>query len=102
MTSKIKTAAIATVLVLATATGALAQAQQGGVRVGVIDQTTVADQSTNVALGRYAKARQAIGAVQNVRAGYVRQVTVSRRATNLAVGDRAAACQTIGTIGRAC
>ena len=102
MTSTFKTVAVAATLVIATATGALAQAQQGGVRVGAIDQTTFADQSTNVALGRYAKARQAIGAMQGVRAGYVKQVTFSRRATNLAVGDRAAACQTIGTIGKVC
>ena len=101
MGSKIKFLTIATVLALTTATGAMAQ-QQGGVRVGGLNQTTFANQSTNLAIGRDAKARQAIGAVQGVRAGFVRQVTFSNRATNLAIGRDAAACQTIGTVGKVC
>jgi len=101
MGSKIKFFAAATVLVLTTATSTMA-AQQGGVRVGILNQTTVASQSTNLALGSDAKARQAIGAVQGVRAGIINQVTVSNRATNLAIGNDAAACQTIGTAGKVC
>ena len=102
MNSSFKTVAIATALVIVTATGALAQAQQGGVQVGAYDQTTVTDQTINFANGRNAKARQAVGAAQGLRAGYVKQVTIARRSLNFANGRNAAACQTIGTIGKIC
>lgn len=101
MGSKIKFLTGATLIALMTTTSAMA-AQQGGVQVGILDQTTFASDSTNLALGSDAKARQAIGAVQDVRAGIVRQVTFSNRAANLAIGSDAAACQTIGTAGKVC
>ena len=101
MVSKIKYIAIVTVVALTTASGAMA-AQQGGVRAGIVSQTTVASQANNLALGSDAKTRQAIGSVQDVRAGIIRQVTVVNGANNLAIGSKAAACQTIGSLGRAC
>lgn len=100
MTSKIKTAAIATVIVLATATGALAQAQSGGVTVGSLTQVTVATDNNNVAFGRNAAAQQRIGTIQNTRAGRLTQVTIADGNNNVAFGRNARARQDIGSIGR--
>ena len=102
MVSKIKYLAFATAIALTTASGAMA-AQQGGVKVGSLTQTTVASQANNLALGSDAKARQAIGSIRgDVQVGVIRQTTVVNSANNLALGSKAAACQTIGTIGEGC
>ena len=76
--------------------------QRQGVKInGVVNQTTVANRTTAVALGQGAHAANSIGAIHDgtVINGVVNQTTIANRTTAVALGRNSKACNNIGQIG---
>ena len=100
LTNKIASATLVTALVFAAQTGFAADRK--GVQInGVVNQTTVANGTNTIALGRGAKASASIGAIHDGTTvnGVVNQTTVANNTNTIALGRDAKACTEIGSIG---
>ena len=97
---KVASAALVTALVVGSQ-ASFAQQRQGVQINGVVNQTTVANRTNTIALGRGASAKASIGAIHDGTTvnGVVNQTTVANRTNTIALGRDAEACTEIGSIG---